>query len=374
MSEESSQSTGPYREAREDLTDSILPEDAEVLPAEHQNLPSPQPTSGQEDALRVYAEGTVPLKRVPHPLCQDCGELLTEKADLEPLRRILCPHCGSRQIIQAEMDHYVIQRLLGIGGMSETFQALDKSLQRNVAVKLISELHAEDQQSVKGMFDEAQRAATLVHPNIVPIHAIGSVDGRPFIVMELLTDELFANPILARQPLNERFVLETGLSISKALQKAATADIMHRDVKPNNILHDQFGVAKLIDFGMACQVGDDVTGKWGTSLYMAPERLMAGDLDLRSDQYSLGIALWQALAGRPPYEADSIGALLYKVFNEPMPLLKSCQPNVQDSTADLIQKMVAFNPDDRFADYAELINALERALVNLPSVEGTADR
>ncbi|MBL9185643.1 MAG: serine/threonine protein kinase [Verrucomicrobiaceae bacterium] len=302
------------------------------------------------------------LERVAEPHCYNCRVTFDIDVELEPLSRIVCPRCQTKQVVPARIEHFVLERELGRGGMGVTYRAFDEHLQRNVAVKLISEKRAGNRESVESLVREARRAATLSHPNIVPVYSIGSAEGRPYVVMELLSDAQLLRPVARGKALEEVFVLETGLAVARALAEASAHGILHLDVKPANILHDRFGVAKLIDFGLACHMTDENSKGWGTCLYMAPERLRHRGQDGRSDQYSLGLTMWQALAGRVPFEAPDQEQLAKRIVNEHPPLLNHLRPDLLEWTAGLIHKMLAHDPAARYQDYDQLIRAFGMVL------------
>jgi|GEM_PF-3939161 len=347
--------------------------DSGVRPAEAAATASQAGTAGGKPSsgtlrLRKKQEAVieggrdVPLQRVERPECCNCQVTFAVDEELPPLTRIDCPRCGARQVVPALIDHFILERELGRGGMGVTYRAFDTSLQRNVAVKLISERRANDRSQIAGMIAEARRAATLSHPHIVPIYSIGSVEGMPYIIMELLSDNRFLRPVLKKIQLGEAFALETGRDIARALAEAAAHGLLHLDVKPANILHDRFGVAKLIDFGLACDLNDRGTYGMGTCLYMAPERLRHQGQDFRSDQYSLGLTLWHALAARAPYAAPDQEALAAAILRDAPPILNQIRPDLLDWTAGLIHKMIAYEPEDRYQDYDQLIRAFDMVL------------
>lgn len=304
----------------------------------------------------------VALHAVEQPQCCNCRVAFDLGEEFPPLSRIVCPRCDMKQVVPARIEHFVLERELGRGGMGVTYRAFDQSLQRNVAVKLISERREGSREEIDALVREARRAATLTHPHIVPIYSIGSVEGVPYVVMELLSDGLLLRPVLKGVAMDEVFVLETGLAVARALAEASTHGLLHLDVKPANILHDRFGVAKLIDFGLACYRDDASSLGWGTCLYMAPERLRRKGQDSRSDQYSLGLTLWHALAGRAPYEAPDAEKLSNLIVKTTPPLLNHLRPDILEWTAGLIHKMISHKPDDRYANYDQLIWAFEFVL------------
>lgn len=268
------------------------------------------------------------LTPLEEPACCNCRVAFLIGDELELLSRITCPRCGTRQVVPARIEHFVVENQIGRGGMGVTYRAFDESLHRKVAIKLISMELAGDRQNAEAMVREARRVASLAHPNIVPIYSIGSVEGNPYMVMELLSDSLLSRPVSKGVPLTEMLVLETGVAMARALAEAASLEVLHLDIKPANILHDRFGVAKLIDFGLACHASEDSSKGWGTCLYMAPERLRRDGQDFRSDQHGLGLSLWHALAGRPPFEAPSRKELAALILRQAPEALNHIRPDL----------------------------------------------
>ena len=316
--------------------------------------------------------------RVATPVCYNCRAEFQLGPEVKPLSRITCPRCATKQVVPAQMDQFILEQELGKGGMGKTYRAFDTSLQRNVAIKLLTDAASDNHEIIEVMVREARRAAALSHPHIVPVYSIGSVQGMPYIVMELLSDRLLSAPLHKGNALDEKFVLQTGLAIAKALSSASEVGMLHLDIKPANILHDRFGMAKLIDFGLACHVSERNTNIWGTCLYMAPERLRDKTQDYRSDQYSLGLTLWHALAGRVPLDAENLPLLADAILHSSPPLLSDVRAGLNDWTVGLIHKMIARSPDDRYQEYKDLIwafefvlDALEKAGVTQNSTQNT---
>ncbi|NOY00692.1 MAG: serine/threonine protein kinase [Verrucomicrobia bacterium] len=311
----------------------------------------------------------VGLAQIENPICYSCKVPFTIGDELEPLTPITCPRCDNHQVVPARIEQFIFKSQLGRGGMGVTYLAFDESLRRDVAIKLISKKHAWDRESIATMISEARKAAALAHPNIVPIFYIGSVEGTPYIVMELLSDKLLSRPTSKGIALDEKFVLSTGLAITKALSVAHKNGILHLDIKPDNILHDQFGTAKLIDFGLACLASEGPAKNWGTPLYLAPERLEHTGQDYRSDQYSLGVSLWQALAGNAPFDGTDPDHLSKQILNEPPKSLNQTKAGLHEWTCGLIHKMMAYDADARYQDYDDLIQTFQTVLT---AIEGCA--
>ena len=352
-----------------------------VVVAEEKSPPVPSP-SGRNASSSLLLRKKQPaapgggrvgtIERIPNPVCFNCRIGFRLDDHIKPLARISCPRCSTRQVVPARIDQFILERELGRGGMGTTYQAFDTSLHRNVAIKLLTEGQAGNQGTVETMIREARRVAALSHPHIVPVYSIGNAGGMPYLVMELLTDRLLARPVMRNKQLDELFVVKTGLAISLALSSAAEVGILHLDIKPANILHDRIGVAKLIDFGLACHLHDDQSDLKGTCFYVAPERLRDHKSDFRSDQYSLGLTLWQALAGRQPFEAERMEQMMFQILMQAPPLLDEARPGLNEWTTGLVHKMISPDPADRYQDYGELIWAFEFVLdaLHAPSAEG----
>jgi len=357
-----------------DAADVTKPDEQAVAistPAPDSSTYGQSPSSAGGLRLKRKTDSVVESRRdasllpVEKPVCCNCRATFEVPADLALLTRISCPRCGTRQVVPARIENFILESQLGAGGMGVTYRAFDESLHRNVAIKLISGELAGNREHVDAMVREARRAAGITHPHIVPIHSIGSVDGTPYIVMELLSDGLLSRPVAKGAKLEERFVLETGLAVAKALAATSELGILHLDIKPANILHDRFKVAKIIDFGLACRSDEDTSTGLGTCLYMPPERLRRDGQDSRCDQYSLGLTMWQALAGKAPFDAPTRKDLVKVILRTVPELVNGLRPDIHLWTAGLIHKMIAYHPDERYQSYDELIGAFQVVLDEL---------
>ncbi len=358
-----------FNDSSNDQKEKAIPEAAPLSPAVKLGTSSGQrPPSSNGLRLRRKKDSALESRRdaaltsVEKPVCCNCRAPFALTDEFPPLSRIDCPRCGTRQVVPARIEHFLLETQLGSGGMGVTYRAFDETLHRNVAIKLISAELAGCRRNVEAMIREARRAAGVVHPNIVPIHSIGSVDGTPYIVMELLSDSQLARPVAKQMKLEERSVLETGMGVAKGLAATFELGILHLDIKPANILHDRFGVAKLIDFGLACALEEDWASGLGTCLYMAPERIRRDGQDFRCDQYSLGISLWQALAGKAPFEAPDLDQLASAILRNAPEYLHLLRPDIHLWTSGLIHKMTSYDPQDRYQSYSELIAAFDMVL------------
>ncbi|MBR9910493.1 MAG: protein kinase [Gammaproteobacteria bacterium] len=258
-----------------------------------------------------------------------------------------------------EIPGYKIVRLLGKGGMAEVYLAIQQCFEREVALKILSQSHAADQDFSERFLREAKIVSRLVHPNIVTVYDVGVVAGRHFLSMEYIPGQDLKT---ARRQLSLEQRLAVLKDIAQALSFAGKKGYVHRDVKPENIiLHEDDGRAVLLDFGIArpsdLHQGMTLTGMAvGTPYYMSPEQARGEPVDPRSDIYSLGVLLYLMLTGQVPYDGDSAVAVGVKHVSAPVPQLP---PNLQ-LFQPLVAKALAKNPAHRYQDAAALAADLER--------------
>lgn len=277
----------------------------------------------------------------------------------------LQPLSESELLREALADHYEILEELGRGGMAIVLRAREIALDREVAIKVLPARLAVDQAFVERFEHEARTAAKLEHPNIVPIYRVGRAGPHGeicFFVMKLLRGQSLSAVLRERPKLAVGDVRRILMETASALAYAAKRNVVHRDIKPDNIMLDSEGRCVITDFGIAKAPGGQQTTagiSLGTPRYMSPEHAMGHELDGRSDIYSLGVVAYQCLFGKPPYEADEPFAVLYKHIHEPLPEL---EPAVEDDDVrrlySVIARMLAKKPDDRFQNGHELITAL----------------
>jgi DNA-directed RNA polymerase subunit RPC12/RpoP len=296
--------------------------------------------------------------------CPGCGTLVDTTA-AEPLERIACPNCGKKIRVERKFDHFVVVETLGVGGMGTVYKARDTHLDRFVALKVLRrDLGGEEDYSAR-LQQEARIAAAVNHPNVVQVFDSGTDHGQFYVVMELI-DRGSLDDLMALQPrLSEKQVLETGIQVAKGLRAAHRRGLIHRDVKPANIMFVDEYAAKIGDFGLAStatQRWETDRVIWGTPYYVAPERLNNQPEDFRSDVYSLGATLFHALVGKPPIEGDTNSATaLHELKQRPLDL-ETVAPDISPATARVLQRMIAANPGERFSSYDDLVPELERAL------------
>ncbi len=269
-------------------------------------------------------------------------------------------------------NRYTLVEPLGSGGMAEVYLAHDEVLDRDVALKILRHQYAEDEQFVERFRREARSAAGLSHPNIVSIYDQGrSEDGAYYIAMEYVPRGTLKERISRYGALDPDAAAGVALQIADALQAAHEKGVIHRDIKPQNVLVTRTGDVKVTDFGIARAASSTVTATsavLGTAGYMSPEQAMGKPVGPRSDLYSLGVVLYEMLTGDLPYSAENPIALSMKHVNEPPRSPREVNPEIPEALDALTVKLLAKNPEDRYASAAELIDDLERVRSGLPPV------
>jgi serine/threonine protein kinase len=265
-------------------------------------------------------------------------------------------------------DRYRLERRLGVGGMATVQLAFDTRLERYVAVKLLAEHLAEDSNFVSRFRREALAVARLVHPNIVQVFDFGSEasSGRNFIVMEYVDGQSCAEILRDRGPLTPRDAVDILAQACRGLDYAHRNGVVHRDVKPGNLLRNTDGVVKLADFGIAkAAEQSDITkvgSVLGTAAYLSPEQTRGEPAEPGSDLYALGVVAYQLLAGRLPYESASLTDLARLQEAGPPPPLDEFNRDVPPALAEAVARALARERASRFADAAEMEDALRDGL------------
>jgi len=277
------------------------------------------------------------------------------------------PPPSSAQMIGTVLsDRYRLEAKLGSGGMSTVYLARDEVLDRPVAVKLMHREMTEQPDQLERFNQEARAVAKLSNPNVVAVIDAGEDNGRPYIVLEYVQGETLKQRISRVGSLDATEAFAYALEVAQGLGVAHEADMVHRDVKPQNVLIDATGRAKLTDFGISRQLNDQgvtATGRViGTTDYVAPEQAMGKDVDPRSDIYSLGIVLFEMLTGDVPFEADNQIGVAMKHVNEPIPDVQLLRPDISAASALVVEKATAKDPDDRYATIEDMAIDLQTAL------------
>jgi eukaryotic-like serine/threonine-protein kinase len=267
-------------------------------------------------------------------------------------------------------DRYELEELVGSGGMSSVFRARDLQLERQVAVKILLERYAGDPEYLERFRREARAVARLSHPNIVTVIDRGDDDGRQYIVFEHVDGENLKELVVRSGRLPVRRALELALSVADGLAFAHEQGLVHRDVKPQNVLLSSEGEVKVTDFGIARSIhvdhGVTQTGTvLGTGEYLAPEQASGKPVSPATDVYSLGVVLWELLTGDVPFTGENFVAVALQHVNDPPPNLRAVRPDVSPRLAATVERALAKDPAQRFPSMAALARELRACLAEL---------
>ncbi len=261
---------------------------------------------------------------------------------------------------------YRLEAKLGSGGMSTVYLARDQTLDRPVAVKVMHREMSEQADQLERFRQEARSVAKFSHPNVVSVIDAGEDGGHPYIVFEYIEGETLKQRISRNGALDPQEAIAYAIEIARGLAVAHARNMVHRDIKPQNILIDAEGRAKLTDFGISRQLEQDgmtATGRvLGTTDYVAPEQAMGRKVDLRTDIYSLGVVLYEMLIGQVPFAADSQVGVAMKHVNEELPDVQRRRPDVSAAVALVVERATAKDPAERYQQVSEMIDDLSTAL------------
>jgi serine/threonine protein kinase/tetratricopeptide (TPR) repeat protein len=278
-----------------------------------------------------------------------------------------------------QLGAYQIVAPLGEGGMAAVYKAFQPRMDRYVALKILPRYYASDPEFVARFKQEARVIAKLEHPHILPVYDYGEEDGYTFMAMRMVESGTLTEWILENQPLSLAQIRRIISQVGDALDYAHSNEIVHRDVKPSNILVDKRGNCLLTDFGLAKLVEASVKltktgGILGTPAYMSPEQGMGQGIDYRTDMYSLGVILYEMVTGRPPYQAETPMAIVIKHIQAPLPPPYKYNPDIPEALERVILKSLAKKPDDRYATTGDFVTALQSATEPATIANVTAPR
>jgi serine/threonine protein kinase len=267
-------------------------------------------------------------------------------------------------MVPMQLRQFELRSIIGSGGMGNVYRGWDTMLERLVAVKLMKKALSQDLKAIESFSREARSCARLNHTNIIHIYTFDEWEGRRYLVMELADRGSLDARIEKLHVLPEVDVLDIGIKIASALDMALKYDLLHRDIKPGNILFNADHEPKLVDFGLAQAAGTkqetgDVT--WGTPYYVAPEKIKREPETFLSDMYSLGATLYHAMTGHTPFEAPTVEDLIAAQVQTPLTPPNLVVPEITQPTSDALVQALAKNPADRFLSYDEFIMALTAA-------------
>ena len=266
-------------------------------------------------------------------------------------------------------NRYEIIEKIGNGGMATVYKATDLVLKRYVAVKILRDEFTTDEEFIRRFETEAQSAARLTHPNIVSIYDVGVDNGIYYIVMELIQGKTLKEIIVEeRGPLPWKWSVNVAIQIASALEMAHKNNIIHRDIKPHNIIITEDGIAKVTDFGIAKAVSNSTITAFGTTIgsvhYFSPEHARGGYTDAKSDLYSLGVVMYEMVTGKVPFDADTpVSVALKHMQEDPIPPIEE-NPNLPEAVDKIVMKAMKKDPMLRYQTATEMLQDLRMALKN----------
>ncbi len=302
-----------------------------------------------------------PLRMVT---CSGCDAKVFIPGDLLPLTTEPCKRCGYPIMMPMQIRQFELRSKIGSGGNGKVYRAFDNILERLVAVKIMRKELESDPAALEGFYREARACASLNHTNIIHIYSFDEFEGQRYLVMELADRGSLDTRIEREQRIPELHALDIGIKIASALDMALKHNLLHRDIKPGNILFNADGEPKLVDFGLARKVDAEPeigTVTEGTPYYVAPEKIRREPETFLSDMYSLGCTLYHALTAHVPFEAPTVEELVKAHVQTPATPPNLVLPEVTQQTSDALVRVLAKNPADRFLSYDEFGMSLEAA-------------
>ena len=296
--------------------------------------------------------------------CPGCGAKVFIPGDLAPLSTTPCTKCGRELMMPMQLRQFELRDAIASGGMGTVYRAWDCMLEREVAVKLMKSEFAEDPASFESFLREARAAAALNHTNIIHIYTFDEWGSLRYLVMELADRGSLDGRIEHEGRVPELHVLDVGIKVASALDLALKHKLLHRDIKPGNILFNAEGEPKLVDFGLARSTDaedENETGVWGTPYYIAPEKIRQEKEDFLSDMYSLAGTLYHAITGHVPFEAPTVDEVVAAHIHTAVTPPNHVVQDISQATSDAIVAALAKDPAQRFQSYDEFIMALTAA-------------
>jgi serine/threonine protein kinase len=302
-----------------------------------------------------------PLRR---SVCGGCKFSNWIPGDLPPLETVPCTKCGHPVILPLTIRQFELREIIASGGMGTVYRSLDVKLERLVALKMMKKEVAQDPQVLESFYREARAGAALNHTNIIHIYTFDEFEGQPYLVMELADHGSLDHRIEAEGHLPELDVLDIGIKVASALATAFKHNLLHRDIKPGNILFNAEGEPKLVDFGLArdAETADAYESAiWGTPYYVAPEKIQRKGEDFLSDMYSLGGTLYHALTGHVPFEATTVEEVIAGHVHTPLTPPNHVDRSITQLASDALRTAMAKQPGERFSSYDDFIMAMTAA-------------
>jgi eukaryotic-like serine/threonine-protein kinase len=297
--------------------------------------------------------------------CPSCsGEV--DVTGIEVASVIACPHCEHNFPVTQLFDKYLLLKKLGAGGMGAVY----------LAVKVLKPELSEDKKFTETFLHEAEITARLNHPNVVQVYTAGQQFNSYYLVMEVIEGGSLDDKIVEYSKITELEGIEVGIAVASGLKSAQEHGLVHRDIKPGNILFSTNNSPKVVDFGLSLDINsvDQFAGEiWGTPYYLPPEKLDGNTEDFRSDLYSLGATLFHAMTGRPPYDDPDPRRVAMMHLKGVAVSVKTFVPTISTQTAQAISQAMARYPNDRFQSYDAFIQQLEDAKRRLIGAEAAQE-
>lgn len=292
--------------------------------------------------------------------CPHCGTQL-DVASLGFCAEVVCPQCGTRALLHTLLANFKLDRVLGIGGMSEVFRAHDMVLGRPVAIKVLNSTYKDEPERINRFEGECSLMAKVRHENVVSVYSAGWARGQFYIAMEVVEGRNLETLVAEQKFLLPPQALEMTRQTALGLRAAYEVGILHRDVKPGNVIVTAEGVAKVLDFGLSQESETETEQEgviWATPFYVSPETLTRDTEDARSDIYALGMMLRNMLTGEDklPDKVDGISSLL--AAKRKLPSMRELYPNLDEGLCELVDHMTAFDVAERPVDYTEVLEEI----------------
>jgi serine/threonine protein kinase len=294
--------------------------------------------------------------------CNGCGAAVFIAGDLAPLSSTPCTKCSHPVMMPMRMRQFELRDAIASGGMGTVYRAFDLTLERDVAVKLMRKELTEDGKALESFYREARACAALNHTNIIHIYTFDEFEGQLYLVMELADRGSLDHKIEQQGRLSELQVLDIGIKVADALDTALKHSLLHRDIKPGNILFNADGEPKLVDFGLARSTEADAeyeVAVWGTPYYIAPEKVKREREDFLSDMYSLAGTLYHALTGHVPFEAPTVEEVVAAHIHTPLTPPSQVVREITQPTSDALVIAMSKSPAERYRSYTDFRMAME---------------
>ncbi len=304
----------------------------------------------------------IQVNRIKQITCASCKHAI-DITGYKPLSSQPCPECGTAFEVPCQIGQYLLFKRLAAGAMGSVYKAYDEVLARQVALKIVSAPPSKDDDLYQGALREARVQGALNHPNVAQVYAMSEDMGQPYIIMELIEGGSVLDIIRQSGAIDQLTAIQITIGAANGLEAGHKLGLLHRDVKPGNLLLDREGKTKLIDFGLAERVSKQKDGKVvGSPYYMSPEIARGYVSDLRADIYSLGASLYHMLTGEPPFRKQGASPrdIVLRRFKVPPP--DPCQQiaSLHPDTGQIVQVMMSIEPNDRPADYPTLVRRLRQ--------------